>query len=608
MGSDRSDGHFGHRGYLVTFLTMDSVFSGLSIIIAVGTLVALIMRSIGQPLLIGHIITGIIVGPVALNILHNPNSLQVFGDIGIALLLFIIGLGMNPKVVNEVGKASFITGLSEVGFVTVFGWLVLQAFGLSSREAIFVGFGLGINSTIVALKLLGDKKELGRLYGKLTIGTSLVEDVVAAVALLLVASASGGHWLSAGPLASLTFKGILVGLAMYIVSKEILPRIQKLVASDQELLFLTAIAIGLGSAALFAKIGLSMEVGALAAGVLLATRPYAQEIAARLRPLRDFFVIVFFIALGTELTFSNFRTIFWPFIIGTLIVVAIKPLIIMASLGALGYTKRTSFMTAATLSQVSEFSIIFIILGYQKGLVSHEIVSLLTFIALASIAISTYLVTFSEKVYANVEGWLDMFERKKVEGETLPAERNELVLFGYQRGGHEFVSLFKKLKKRYVVIDYDPEVIDTIEQRKINYLYGDATDVELLEEAGVQGAKLVVSTIPDFQVNVFLLNYLKSKNPQAIVIMHTDDPFDAAKLYEAGASYVILPHYIGSEKTSEFIAKSGLAKSAFRKQRIRHLDYLEKHYGALEKLNEINEKKLSRALVKSMVSLGRAKA
>lgn len=585
---------------------MDNIFSGLSIIIAIAAVVALLMRSIGQPLLIGHIITGVIVGPVALNVLANPSSLMVFGDIGIALLLFIIGLGMNPTVVKEVGKASFITGLSEVGFVSVIGWLVLQALGLSSREAIFIGFGLGINSTIVALKLLGDKKELGRLYGKLTIGTSLVEDVIAAIALLLVASAKGGHWLSLGPLVSLTFKGALVGLAMYIVSKEILPRMQKLVAGDQELLFLTAIAIGLGSAALFAKIGLSMEVGALAAGVLLATRPYAQEIGARLRPLRDFFVIVFFIALGTELTFNNFSSIFWPFVIGTLIVVLIKPLIIMTSLGALSYTKRTSFMTAATLSQVSEFSIIFIILGYQKGLVSHEIVSLLTFIALASIAISTYLVTFSEKVYSVAENWLDMFERKKVEGEVLPSERNELVLFGYQRGGHEFVNLFKKMKKRYVVIDYDPEVIDTIEQRKINYLYGDATDVELLEEAGIEHAKLVVSTIADHQTNMILLNYLRAKNPRAIAVIHADDPYEAAKLYEAGASYVILPHYIGSEKVSEFIAKSGLAKSAFRKQRVRHLDYLEKHYGALEKLNQINEKKLGRALVKHMAILNRS--
>ncbi len=587
---------------------MDSIFSSLSLIIAIGAIVSLFMRSVRQPLMIGYIITGVIVGPVALNVLNNPNSLTVFGDIGITLLLFIIGLGMNPGVVREVGKASAITALSEIGIVSLVGWFLLQALGLSSREAIFIGIGLGINSTIVALKLLGDKKELGRLYGKLTIGTSLVEDVIAAIALLFVASAKNGQWLSFGPLVSLTFKGALVGLAMYLVSKEILPRIQKLVASDQELLFLTAIAIGLGSAALFAKIGFSMEVGALAAGVMLATRPYAPEIAARLRPLRDFFVIVFFIALGTELTFNSFGHFFWPFVVGTLVVVTLKPLIIMSSLGFLGYTKRTSFMTAATLSQVSEFSIIFVILGFQKGLISHQIVSLLTFIALASIAISTYLVTFSDKVYGLLQEHLDMFERKKLEGEALPSEKNELVLFGYQRGGHEFIDLFKKMKKKYVVIDYDPEVIDVIEQRKINYLYGDATDVELLEEAGVEHAKLIVSTIPDHQVNMVLLNYLKVKNPQAIVIMHADDPYEAAKLYEAGASYVVLPHYIGSEKVSEFIAKSGLAKSAFRKQRVRHLTYLEKHYGALEKLSEINERKLGRSIVKRMASLSRAKA
>jgi Kef-type K+ transport system membrane component KefB/voltage-gated potassium channel Kch len=585
---------------------MDNFFSGLSIIIAIGAAVALFMRSIGQPLLIGHIITGIIVGPVALNILDNPHSLNLFGDIGIALLLFIIGLGMNPNVIKEVGKASVVTAIAEVGIVTILGWVILQALGLSSREALFIGFGLGINSTIVALKLLGDKKELGRLYGKLTIGTSLVEDVIAAIALLLVASAKGGQFFSTGPLIALAFKGALVGLAMYLVSKELLPRLQKLIASDQELLFLTAIAIGFGSAALFAKIGLSMEVGALAAGVLLASRPYAQEIGARLRPLRDFFVIVFFIALGTQLSFSSFGSFLWPIIIGTLIVVVAKPIIIMATLGFLGYTKRTSFMTAATLSQVSEFSIIFVILGSQKGLISEGMISVLTFIALISIAVSTYLVTYGDKIYPRIKDRLSIFERTKNEGETLSNESNDLVLFGYQRGGHEFINLFKKMKKSYVVIDYDPEIIDTIEERKINYLYGDATDVELLEEAGVQGAKLVVSTIPDFQVNMFLLNYLRAKNPHVIMIVHADDPFEAAKLYEGGASYVVLPHYIGSEKVSEFISKSGLSKSAFRKQRVKHLGYLEKHYGALEKLTEINEKKLGRSIVKTMATLGRS--
>jgi Kef-type K+ transport system membrane component KefB/voltage-gated potassium channel Kch len=586
---------------------MDNVFYGLSAIIVIATAVALFMRSIGQPLLIGHILTGIIVGPVALGILDNPDTLSVFGSMGITLLLFIIGLGLRPTVVKEVGKASVVTALTEILAATFLGWVILQALGLSSREALFVGFGLGVNSTIVALKLLGDKKELSRLYGKITIGTSLVEDIIAAIALLFLASTHDDQLFAIGPLIGLIIKGALAGISMYIVAKEVLPRLQKLFTGDQELLFLTAIAIGLGSAALFDKVGLSMEVGALAAGVMLATKPYAQEIASRLRPLRDFFVIVFFIALGTELTFDKFGELFWPFVFGTLIVVIVKPIAIMASLGFLGYTKRTSFMAAATLSQVSEFSIIFIILANQKELISHDMVSLLTFIALVSIAISTYLVTYSDKVYAVIEKHLNLFERKKTDGETIKTERNDLVLFGYQRGGHEFVNLFKKMKRPYVVIDYDPEVIDTIEQRKINYLYGDATDVELLEEAGVANAQLVVSTIPDFEVNLFLLKFLSDKNRRVIAIVHTDDPTEAAKLYEAGASYVILPHYIGSERVSEFIKKSGLKKSAFRKQRIHHLDYLEKHYGALDKLTEIKEKRLGHTIMQGVAALTKNK-
>jgi Kef-type K+ transport system membrane component KefB/voltage-gated potassium channel Kch len=582
---------------------MENTFYGISLIIGIGALVSLFMKSFRQPLMIGYILTGILVGPAVLHVLDSPRSLTVFGELGIALLLFIIGLGLNPRVVKEVGRPSVIVTIGQMMVTGTIAWLIMVALGLNHTAALFVSFGLTVNSTIVALKLLSDKKEVSRLYGKLVIGASLVEDIIAAIALLLVASAAGGEGLTVGSLFSLSIKGIIIGFAMYFVTRHLLPRVQKLIASDQELLFLFAMAWGLVSAALLAKAGFSLEVGALAAGVFLAHLPYAQEIASRLRPLRDFFVIVFFIALGTELTFNQIGSMFWPIVIGSMLVIALKPLVIMSILGILGYTKRTSFKTAITLSQVSEFSIILVVLGAQKGLIDQQIVVMLTFIALISIASSTYLVTFSDQLYARFEKYLDMFERRKAQGEVVPEERNELVLFGYQRGGHEFVNLFKKMKKRYVVIDYDPEVVDAIERRRINYLYGDATDVELLEEAGVKHAQLIVSTIPDYDVNLFILRFLANNNRRAVAIVHADDPMEAARLYEAGASYVVLPHYIGSEKVSEFIGRSGLSKDVFRKQRIKHLDYLERHYGALEKLNQINEKKLGRTIVKRVAAL-----
>jgi voltage-gated potassium channel Kch len=370
---------------------------------------------------------------------------------------------------------------------------------------------------------------------------------------------------------------------------------------------LFAIAWGLGTSAILAKAGFSLALGALAAGIFLSPRPYAVEVAARLRPLRDFFVIVFFITLGAQVSFAHLSHLLLPILAGLAIVIVFKPMVILSVLGLLGYTKRTSFKTAFTLTQVSEFSIIFVILGASQKLIGHDIVTILTFVAMISIAISTYLVTFSDSLYNKFGEKINLFTRQRTRPEGVPESRYELVLFGYQRGGHEFIGLFKKLKKKYVVIDYDPEVVDVLERRKINYLYGDAMDVELLEEAGAERASLIVSTIPDFDVNSFLLKHIGALNAKAIMIVHADDPLDAAKLYELGATYVILPHYIGSEKISEFISKSGMSKVAFQKQRKKHLDYLEKHYGALEKLSEIQQKKIGRSILRGVASITQAR-
>ncbi len=583
---------------------MDTVFSGLSLIIVVGAAMALLMRLIGQPLIIGHILTGVIVGPAVLHIAKSPDTLALFSDLGIALLLFIIGLGLNPRVIKEVGRTATLVGGGQVVVIGVLGFLVAKGFGLNNNAGLFMGASLAISSTIIILKLISDKKEQGRLYAKIAVSVSLVQDIIA-IALVVITSAGHNHSIALGSLFTLLIKALIIGGLIYVVSFKVLPKFHHLIAENQEFLFLFAIAWGLGSAALFQKIGLSTEIGALLAGICLAPLPSAPEIAARLRPLRDFFLIVFFIALGSNLTLSSISRHLGLIIAGVVVASLLKPLVAMSILGFLGYTKRTSFKAAISLAQISEFSIVLILIALNKGLIDSSIVSAIVLMTLVTIAASTYMIIFSDNLFNFLERYLGMFERRKAQTELKPAAGYELVLFGYQRGGHEFINLFKKLKKKYVVVDYDPEVIDVIEERKLNYLYGDATDVELLEEAGVQHAKLVVSTIADHQTNMILLNYLRAKNPRAIVIIHADDPYEAAKLYEAGASYVILPHYIGSEKVSEFIAKSGLAKSAFRKQRVRHLDYLEKHYGALEKLNEINEKKLGRALVKRVATLTR---
>jgi Kef-type K+ transport system membrane component KefB/Trk K+ transport system NAD-binding subunit len=582
---------------------MDTVFSGLSLIIVIGAAVALLMRVIGQPLIIGYILTGIIVGPAVFHVAKSPDTLALFSDLGIALLLFIIGLGLNPQIVREVSKTATYVAVIQVGVITALGFALGTALGLSHIGAAFLGFSLAISSTIIILKMLSDKREQSRLYGKIAISVSLVQDLIA-IAVLVVTSAGNTKTLAIGATISLALKGAVLAFIIYWVSSRLFPMFHRLISGSQEFLFLLAIAWGLGSAALFQKIGLSSEIGALLAGICMATQPYAQEVTARLRPLRDFFLIVFFIALGANLNLQHIGSMISIIIVSAVVVIVAKPIVSMAVMGFLGYTKRTTFKASVALAQVSEFSIVLVLLGEKRGLIDPSLVTAITFIALCSIAASSYLILFSDRIFSKLEGLLGIFERSQTHGEPALQRDYEMVLFGYQKGGHEFVKAFRQLSKNFVVIDYDPEVIDTLEQRKINHIYGDATDVELLEEADVAKARLVVSTITDMEANLSLLNYLKRKRSEAVVIAQADGPKQAGKLYDEGASYVILPHFIGSEKIGAFVRKSGYKKSDFKRIREQHIKQLKRQHGVEQQ--KIKRKKIGHTVVESLASLSRA--
>lgn len=552
-------------------------FTELSIVIAIAAIISLIMRIIKQPLIIGYILTGLIVGPALLNIANNHETIEVFSSIGISLLLFIIGLGLNPRVIREVGKVTLITGSLQIFLITLAGFAAGRSFGFGKTESIFIGLALSFSSTIIILKLLSDRKEQNRLYGKITIGILLVQDIVAAFALVMATARSEGVF-SVSQLVTLGAKGVLVGVPLYLAATYILPKMNKIVAGSQEFLFLFAIGWGFGIAALFQLLGFSLEVGALIAGVALATLPYSQEIASRLRPLRDFFVVIFFIALGTQLSFNNFGSLWLPVLVFSIIVMVLKPLVVMTIMGVLGYTRNTSFKTSGALAQISEFSLVFVILGAGQGIIRADIVNIITIVALITIATSSYAITYSNQIYNLLEKQLVMFERRKTHSEREKIKVYDMILFGYNKGGNEFIRTMEHMKKRSVVVDYDPEVIDLLERKRIPYLYGDVTDLELLEEVNLASAKLVVSTVSDHETNLFLANYLDKVNDDAVFVCAAETAEQASDLYEQGASYVMMPHYIGSEKISTFIKNKGMSKAEFKKFREKHLAYLQTHY------------------------------
>jgi Trk K+ transport system NAD-binding subunit len=243
-------------------------------------------------------------------------------------------------------------------------------------------------------------------------------------------------------------------------------------------------------------------------------------------------------------------------------------------MGLLGYTKRTSFKAAISTAQVSEFSLVLLLLGNSQGMVSQNLVVIITIIALISIACSAYLIIYSDSLYKLADKYFTLFERRKTHFEQDGRHRYDLVLFGYRKGGHEFLKTFQSLGKPFVVVDYDPEVIDMLEHLKVNFLYGDAGDIELLDEIGLERSKLVVSTITDYSTTSVLLPLILSRNPGLVVICHAESKQQADQLYDLGASYVMMPHFLGSKKISDFIKHSGIKKSEFKKFREQHLAYL----------------------------------
>lgn len=549
---------------------MLEIFIQLSLLLFIVLGVSFITRILRQPLIIGYILAGIIAGPFFLNIIQGNETVHAFSEIGIAFLLFIVGLHLSPKVIKEVGKISLITGIGQVIFTSLIGYFIAISLGFSSIVSIYIAIALTFSSTIIIMKLLSDKEDLEKLYGKISIGFLLVQDLIAIIILIVVSSFSSGNIISL--LTGTILKGGLIILILTPISIYLLPRLTNFFAKSQEFLFLFAIAWGLGLAALFFYAGLSIEVGALIAGVMLSMSPYSYEVSSRLRPLRDFFIISFFLLLGSQMIIGSITRLLIPAIIFSMFILIGNPLIVMILMGLLGYSKKTSFQAGLTVAQISEFSLILIALGVKVGQLSQEILSFVTTIGLITIAGSTYLIIYSDKIYPYLSKYLSIFEKKNIYEKKFREKNYEYFLFGENRIGFSVMKSFIKSKKNYVIVDFNPERVKKLCSGRVQCIYGDVSDSEFLDSLGINKAKLVVSTIPEKEISFLLLNKLKDKNSIVIVTArHTSEVFE---LYKAGADYVIMPHFLGGEYVSNLIETLGTNKKKYAQEREKNLKNL----------------------------------
>ncbi len=575
----------------------NNVFIELSIIILIAIGFAGLMRLLKQPLIIGYILTGIVVSPYFLNVFKSSQDIETFAQIGIALLLFMVGLNLNPQIIKEVGKVSIITGVGQVLFTSIVGYFIAKMLGFPTLTALYVSVAVTFSSTIIIMKVLSDKGDLDRLYARISIGFLIVQDLIAIFVLMFISSSANGMTISS-LISETVLKGIGLLFLLLIIGMYILPAVVNRVAKSQEFLLLFSVGWCLLLATFLWYLNFSLEIGALLAGVTLSLSPYRYEISAKMKPLRDFFIILFFIILGSQMKFGNALYSITEIALFSLFILIGNPLIMMILMGALGYTKRTSFLVGLVVAQVSEFSFIMIALGVKIGHLAQDVLSFVTVIGMITITCSTYMIMYSDQLYAVLEPYLGIFEKKgtKIDAKRITKKKlYDIILFGYNKMGYDLLDSFKKLRKKFLIIDYDPETVLKLTKEGYDCRYGDAGDIELLEELNIGSTKMILSTISDVRINRILITKAREQNKKTAVIVLSHQIDDAMQLYKAGATYVIMPHIVSGNYTSSLLQKYGLDMNKFFKERTTHLKILRERHKRqnIRKIKELYKKYLN---------------
>jgi len=529
---------------------MENLLVDIGLLIIVATIGGYIAKMLKQPLIPTYLLVGILLGPV-LGLITDAENMFLLSEIGIAFLLFIVGLELDLRKLKDVGDVATIGGLLQMALMFGLGFLAARLLHYSSTVSVYLAFALAFSSTMVTIKLLSDKYELDSMHGRIVIGILLTQDIVAILAMSILGSTGSGSVLAL--VLKLLF-GFTLIVASFFLGKWLFPPIFQRAAKSLELLFLLAVSVCFFFALFFTLFGFSIAIGAFIAGVILGNLPYNIEIIGRVKPLRDFFTVLFFTSLGLQFAQTDLLSTLPTLLMLVLLTVLVSPLLTMIITALFGYTRRIAFLTGTVLSQISAFALIIALEGLKKGALTKETYSVILEAAIITIAASAYLIKYENGIYTLLRPFLAPLEglsrvNRSLENMSEESTHN-VVLIGYDRTGYSIFRTLKRLKKDFVVVDFDPDVIRHLLDRNVPCLYGDIGDPEILEKLKLQQVKLVISTIPNHQDTLALLQTIKQKHSHANVIVTSYQAEDALELYDAGADYVIIPHFLGGEHVS----------------------------------------------------------
>jgi Kef-type K+ transport system membrane component KefB len=513
-----------------------------------------------QPLIVAFMVVGILVGPSGFGWVASRDQVDLLARIGITVLLFVVGLKLDLHLVRQLGLVAVATGLGQLFFTIVLGFGLGLLLGLGTMSALYVAVALTFSSTIIIVKLLSDKRELDALHGRIALGFLIVQDIAAVVAMAVVGAEGGARTelFIQSPVLLMVLRLALALLGILLLMRYVLPRLLAFMAPSEELLLIFAVAWGTSLATAGELSGFGKEVGAFLAGFSLASSRQRDQISSRLRSLRDFLLLFFFIELGARLDLSTLGAELFPALVLSGFVLVGNPLIVMAIMGYMGYRRRTGFLAGLTVAQISEFSILFIAMGIRLGHIDISALGLVTLVGLITITLSTYMILYSHVLYRWLAPWLGLFERREPHRElAFEARRRALheadvVVVGVGRYGLRIARELQRAGLRVAGVDFDPQAVQRAEHEGISVYLGDAAEPEILASFPKHRRAWIVSTVPYGDSNLALWRELNTAGVEATVAMAAFNDRDVERLTQAGVPRLLLPY----TDASTFAARS----------------------------------------------------
>ena len=540
----------------------------LGFIVVFGAVFAFAGRLLKIPFIVSFIFAGLFLGPITGWVSLN-HTLELISELGIALLLFLVGLELSFERIKDVGKVAVVAGIGQVVLTAAGGLVICLLLGFTMIESLFLALALTFSSTVVVVKLLDQMGDLNRLYGRIAVGIFLVQDLVVIVLLTVLsglAGLEGGESIDlAAVLGNLAFAfgGMtLILVTALVASRFVLPKPFGWVARFPDASLIWALCWCFALVLLAKKLSLSLEIGAFIAGMALAQLPYNEDLRHRLHPLMNFFIAIFFVTLGIRTELGEALSA-WPTAVLLSVFVLIgNPLIFLFIITRMHYSQRTAFRTSVTVAQISEFSFIFAAMGVASGLIGSSILSIVALVGIVTIAVSAYMILYSESLYRFSKRWglLKLFPPtalSREEEETADHERaGHIIVVGMNALGRDLVQRLVSHGERVLAVDTDPG--------KLRGLVGAETFIgsvefeSVVQEIGLAHARLVISALQIEDTN-HLLAY-RCRVADVPCAIHAFDISVVDDLLDLETDYLLMPTADGVIRQVRTLKKEGFLR------------------------------------------------